>query len=185
MEVNLKLNFTYSPGSHNFPPTPCCYSSHELWSWRWGFGPRGCRPCPAWGRGSVSIGKKPWEKGRGGRVGTDHSCRGIGDFGIPSISRRINHWIAFGKIGRPLKSLRSSTYGFERDVWDLWLWLSGDEMTWKTHQKINSRFSPNFLSCENCRCIVLTGDQATLGCVVNKQKFRLWKLWRNTSVLWM
>ena len=56
---NLRFFLTYFPGNHNCRPTPCCCSSHELWSLRWGFDPHGCRQCPAWERGSVSIGKRP------------------------------------------------------------------------------------------------------------------------------
>ena len=63
----------------------------------------------------------PWEKVREDRVETDRSCREIVDFGIRSISRRTNRWIVFEKIGRQLKSLRSSNDEFERDVGDLWL----------------------------------------------------------------
>ena len=63
----------------------------------------------------------PWEKVLEDRVETDRSCREIVDFGIRSISRRTNRWIVFEKIGRQLKSLRSSNDEFERDVGDLWL----------------------------------------------------------------
>ena len=126
-----KYCITYCPGNRNCPPIPCCCSSHEPGSWRWGFDPRGCTPCRASKRGSVSRGKRLWGKGRGGTGETDRNCTKTPDFGTLSISTRINHWIAFGKIGRPPKSPRSSTYGFEPDAGDLWLWENDDETSWK------------------------------------------------------
>ena len=76
------------------------------------------------------------EIGLGGKVQKGRNCTKIWDFGIPSISRRTNHWIVFEKIALQPENLHSNTDECEPGVLDLWPLENDDDMTFKK-QKMN------------------------------------------------